>query len=125
MKTKRSCVTLQPAESGRASEAFLKGLLVGTADVEGAAGVMFAVPRRSDEAKHSIDVFPAGELLPDDLRLPPNAAKTGERNEGDRIAGCGGSHSVPGCGRRWREPNRLALVVLCDPNPSRCFPLPP
>src|SRR3954469_9225271 len=90
METKTRRVGPQPPELCRAAEAFIEIGVLRRADVQRPAGVVFAATRRGDDQKDMRERFAAREFVADDFRLPSDAAKPGERQKCETIAGCGG-----------------------------------
>lgn len=117
-------VPFEPAKRRRATEVGLQIEMAGAADVQGAAGVVFAEAGRGDEAEDGIDAFAGGEFAADDFGLARDGAETGDRNQLDAILGGGGAHSMPGGGGGRSEAHGTpAIRLAADENEPAGFAL--
>ena len=100
VKTKRRGLVRKPGEGGGEGEAFGERRIVGRGDVDGAAGVVFAVAGRSDEGENLIDGAASGEVRADDFGLTGDAAEARDGDERETRAVGGEVHIGPGGARR-------------------------
>ena len=106
-ETEFSGVAAEPAEGGGMGELLLDAHIFGRADVDGAAGLVFAEAGGGDETEEVGRLAAGGEIGPDDARLAGDAAKAGEWVERD-VIGCGGGlHAAPSSGGTWGEADRF------------------
>lgn len=77
-ETKTPGMPGEPLEFPGARKTRVKLGVAGRADVERAAGVMFAATRRGDEPQDVADAFACGQLFADYSGLPCDAAETGD-----------------------------------------------
>src|SRR6478672_530346 len=85
-------VVAQPGEGGRAFERFLGGRFVEGADVERAAGMVFAVAGRGVDGEDLVDGEPTRALALENAELIVVAAVAGDRLQYDIVAQRGRLH---------------------------------
>ena len=92
IKTEGRGMPAEPAEFARTGESCIQSEVLRRAQVEGAAGVMFAAAGRGDELQDSANGLTGGKFPADDCGLSCNAAETGKREQVHFSAGGGDPH---------------------------------